>query len=77
MINNIFKSLFLIAFIAFVIILYGIYDKISYGVGRYVPTQSGIILDTKTGNKYVWEEDEGFSMFNNNGQIIKVKSLPR
>jgi hypothetical protein len=74
MINNIFKLLFLMISIVLVVILYDISKKMANG--RFVPSGSNSVIDTKTGQKYYWEQEEGYQMLNNKGDVVKIESLP-
>lgn len=75
MVNNIFKILFLLLGISLVIVLYGIYMKLDNG--RFTGMVHGETLDTRTGNKYYWEEGVGYTLYNDKGRLIEVKKIPK
>jgi hypothetical protein len=74
MINNIFKSLFLVVAILFVLVLYGIYTKLDSGVGRYQAGASSSIVDTKTGITY-YLNNEKYEMIDRSGKQTEVDSI--
>lgn len=74
MINNIFKALFLIVFICFTFILYGIYRNM---VDNHFIYTDNRIIDKRTNIEYFWEQYHGYGYFTDDGKYKYVKSLPK
>ncbi|WP_295649080.1 hypothetical protein [uncultured Mucilaginibacter sp.] len=79
MISNIFKGLFLAVSITACFFLYGIYESKDNGRFQIATQQDewSKVIDTKTGQVYIFEPTKGYYLYNLKGVKVYYKIPPQ
>jgi len=77
MLNNLFKTGFIIIGICLIMVLFGIYSKMSSSRYQPISQASGVeLFDTQTNDIYSCDGDNWYK-FGADGKEVEVKNLPK